>query len=49
MLCLQDMAVTLTEAVAVIAISIITITECKNSSFLSNTVLGVSDKHPHVL
>lgn len=35
-----DMAVTLTEAVAVSAISIITITECKNSSFLSNTVLG---------
>jgi hypothetical protein len=43
-LCLQDLVVTLTEAVAVIAISIITITECK-SSVLSNTVLGVSENH----
>jgi hypothetical protein len=35
------LAFTLSEAAAIIAISIITITECK-SSHLSNTVLGVS-------
>jgi hypothetical protein len=42
---LQDLVVTLTEAVAVIAISVLTITECRNSSVLSNTVLGVSGSH----
>jgi hypothetical protein len=38
----------LMEAVAIIAISIITITEC-NSSHLSNTVLGVSGETPCAL
>lgn len=37
----QDLAVTLSEVAAVIAISIITITECK-ALHLSKTVLGVS-------
>jgi hypothetical protein len=38
----QDLVITLTEAAAMIAISIVTITESKCSSSLRETVLGVS-------